>query len=87
MIVLIVIVAVCMAAGLLTGRWAAVAVVAAAIPVYYLGLNAGWWGHGVGDGWQYVLVAATLVGALTVAAAIGVRRILARSRDATPKAT
>jgi hypothetical protein len=76
MIALVAIVAVCAAIGLVTGRWAAVALVAVAIPVYYLGLDAGWWGHGVGDGWGYVMVAATLVGTAAVAAAVGVRRIL-----------
>ena len=83
MIALIVVVAVCASVGVLTGRWEAVGLVVAAIPVYYLGLNAGWWGHGVGDGWQYALLAATLVGAIAVAAAVGVRRFLARSREAT----
>jgi len=34
-------------------------------PLFYAGLNKGWWGYGVGDGWQTVmasLIVLTFVG-------------------------
>ena len=38
-------------AGFAHRRWLVVPLAAAVWPLYYLGLHAGWWGSGVGDGW------------------------------------
>jgi hypothetical protein len=54
--------------GLLIGRWIALIVPAVLIPLFYTGLRLGWWGYGVGDGWQYVGAVITIV---TVAATGG----------------
>jgi hypothetical protein len=34
------------------------------IPLFYVGLSSGWWGAGVGDGWQYAAALFTFVGFL-----------------------
>ena len=49
------------------------------VPMIYVGLGRGWWGHGLGDGWGVVMV---LVLALAVgAASIGLAgRSLTRRR-------
>ena len=78
-IFLILVVAVSVAIGFLIGRWAIVVVLAATWPSYFLGLRQAWWGHGVGDGWQVILVTGTLVA--VVAGAIGV---FARRRTTHP---
>jgi hypothetical protein len=52
------------------GRWWTVFVPVAALGVFYAGLNAGWWGSGVGDGWQFAM--ALVIGVGIVAAALGV---------------
>jgi hypothetical protein len=66
------------AVGFLAGRWAVVLPLAAVLPLYLMGVKAGWWGNGVGDGWQYVLVfgggLGALGGALGVLARRGVRK-------------
>jgi hypothetical protein len=79
LIFLILVLAIASAIGFLIGRWAIVIVLAAAWPLYFIGLHAGWWGHGVGDGWEVALVIGTLVA--TVAGAAGV---FARRRTASP---
>jgi hypothetical protein len=68
--------------GLLIARWVALVIPAVLIPLFYIGLRYGWWGYGVGDGWQYVGAAITIV---TIAATGGavvlshsVRRALQR---------
>ena len=54
--------------GLLIGRWIALIVPVVLIPLFYTGLRLGWWGYGVGEGWQYVGAVITIV---TVAATGG----------------
>ncbi len=61
--------------GLLVGRWVVVAPAAAAMPLYWYALHAGWWGHGVGDGWQGALVVTTVVATVAAAAGVAVRRL------------
>lgn len=78
-IFLVLVVAVAIAIGFLVGRWAIVVVLAAAWPLYFLGLHRDWWGHGVGEGWLVILVTGTLVA--VVAGAIGV---FARRRTMPP---
>lgn len=46
-------------------------------PLYFLGLHRGWWGHGIGDLWQYALIGVTLVGLLAVAVGLALRGFLA----------
>ena len=51
------------------GRWWSLVLPFAVVPIFYLGLDRGWWGSGLGDGWQYVMV---FVLALAIgAAAVG----------------
>lgn len=64
--------------GAWSGRWVALVVPAFLVAVYYGGLVAGWWGHGVGDAWQ---VAAVVVGAVITsgtAVAVAVARSAGR---------
>jgi hypothetical protein len=48
----------------------------------YGGLKQGWWGHGVGDGWQYVAVVITTFGVVTTALAIAFARRITHGRPA-----
>ena len=41
----------------------------AVVPILYLGLGRGWWGHGLGDGWQFAML--FVLGLGVGAAAIG----------------
>jgi hypothetical protein len=50
----------------------------AAIPLLYAGLRKGWWGDGVGEGWQYAAVMVTVVGLLGSALGVAVGRFLVR---------
>lgn len=59
--------------GLLVGRWWTLLVPIAAVPCFYLGLNAGWWGSGVGDGWQFAMIFVLGLTAVAQATAVGVR--------------
>jgi hypothetical protein len=82
-----VVIAIILAASALIGfvvrRWWAVLVPIAAFGLFYAGLNAEWWGNGVGDGWQYVMAFFMVLGAL--AAGIGVlARTVARRRAERP---
>jgi hypothetical protein len=58
--------------GLLVRRWTTVIPPVIAWPVFYAGLDRGWWGNGVGDGWQYAAVLLTVVGVASTAAAVGI---------------
>ena len=51
-------------------RWWPVVVPLIACPLLYLGLAEGWWGFGLGDGWQYAAVAITLFGVVSAAAGV-----------------
>ena len=50
------------------GRWWILVLPFAVVPIFSLGLDQGWRGSGVGDGWQYVMVfvLALAVGAVAV---------------------
>ncbi len=56
--------------GFVVGRWRALLVPIGGLTLFYVGLNAGWWGYGVGDAWQFAM--ATLVVAGVVGAVAGV---------------
>jgi hypothetical protein len=48
--------------GLVARSWAALLLPLIGWPLYYIGLNRGWWGSGTGDGWQFIAAGLTLVG-------------------------
>ena len=50
------VVAVSMVFAFVVGRWWVLICPLLVVPTFYLGLDQGWWGKGVGDGWQYVMV-------------------------------
>lgn len=66
----------CAALGLAVGRWPVVLAPLIGWPVFYLGLAAGWWLYGVGDGWQYVALLTTVVGTVGAAVGVAIRRVL-----------
>jgi hypothetical protein len=80
MIALVAVALAFVAAGFAVGRWQVLLAAAAAVPLYFGGVLAGWWGSGVGDGWQFALAVGTALG--TAAAALGVAsRRLAHRRE------
>jgi hypothetical protein len=62
------------ALGALVARWPVVPVAAGAWPAFMLGLEQGWWGNGVGDGWQVSLVVGAAAGAVGAAFGVWARR-------------
>ncbi|MDQ5821964.1 MAG: hypothetical protein M3540_11040 [Actinomycetota bacterium] len=56
--------------GFAVGTWVAVVPAGSVWPLYVLGLKQSWWGHGVGDGWEYALIVITA--ALILGSATGV---------------
>jgi hypothetical protein len=44
-------------------------------PIFFLGLTMGWWGYGVGESWQFILVLSTLIGAIAVALGWALHRL------------
>jgi hypothetical protein len=60
--------------GLARRRWLAVLLAAIGWPMFSVGLNQGWWGHGTGDGWQYAAVLATGVAVVITAFAVAAVR-------------
>ena len=68
--------------GYLVGRWGIVFSAAAVMPIYFLGVHAGWWGHGVGDGWEAALMVTTLI--VTGGTALGVPARRAGTRASAP---
>jgi len=61
-------------AGAILRRWTALTLPLVGWPLFYLGLDQGWWGYGLGDGWQDSAVALTLVGVVTTALLVGLAR-------------
>lgn len=64
-------------AGLVIRRWPALALPAAGWPLFYVGLNRGWWLDGTGDGWEAVAVAFGAIGVATTTLAVAIGRRLA----------
>jgi hypothetical protein len=77
-VVLVVILAASALIGFAIGRLWAVFVPIPVIGAFYAGLNAGWWGSGVGDGWQLAMAGVMAVGVLAAAVGVGARALLAR---------
>jgi ascorbate-specific PTS system EIIC-type component UlaA len=69
--------------GILTRRWIAVVLPLIGWPIFYMGINRGWWLDGTGDGWQAALTFFTVIGvASTALAVVAARRLGSRqSRD------
>jgi hypothetical protein len=57
-------------------QWWAVALPLLAVPLFYVGLRNGWWGDGVGDGWQFAAAAVTIVGLLGAMLGVTVGRVV-----------
>jgi hypothetical protein len=66
-------------AGFAVGRWLAVPLAAATWPLYLLGRSEGWWGNGVGDGWEVSLAVGAAVAALGAAAGVLARQTTRRA--------
>lgn len=66
------------AIGAVAGRWAVVVPVAAAWPLFMVGLERGWWGNGVGDGWEASLVLGAATAAVGAALGVMARRFVRR---------
>jgi len=62
--------------GLATRSWAALLLPLIGWPLYYIGLNRGWWGYGTGDGWQFIAAGLTVVGIVSTAVAVAASRLL-----------
>ena len=60
--------------GLVTRRWLAVTLPLIGWPIFYAGLNRGWWSDGTGDGWQIVCVSFTVIGVASTALGVLVGR-------------
>ncbi len=69
--------------GAFSRRWAALLVPLAGWPLFYVGLDKGWWLYGTGDGWERAAVSFTIVGVLSTALATAVGRGLGSRGQAT----
>jgi hypothetical protein len=59
-------------------QWWVTALPLTLIPLFYAGLAKGWWGAGVGDGWQFVAAAATVLALLAATLGVEAGRVLSR---------
>jgi hypothetical protein len=59
-------------------QWWVVALPLTLIPLFYGGLASGWWGAGVGDGWQFVAAAATALALLAATLGVAAGRVATR---------
>jgi hypothetical protein len=80
---LIVLIVACAALGYVVARPWVVAVAVVAVIAFYVGLDSGWWGDGTGDGWQFVMLLAVVVGAAVTTAGVVLGR--ADLRSARPR--
>ena len=64
--------------GALAGRWVVVVPVTAAWPLFMVGVERGWWGNGVGDGWEASLVFGAATAAVGAALGVIARRVVRR---------
>ncbi len=62
--------------GFVVPRWAVVALPLMGWPLYFVGLNEGWWGYGTGDNWKDGAVLLTIIGMVTTAVMVAIRRTL-----------
>ena len=69
--------------GVAARSWSAVSLPIIAWPLFFLGLNLGWWGNGTGDGWQYAALLVSAFGVVSTTLAVAAAR--ARRRAALPQ--
>jgi hypothetical protein len=62
--------------GLVSRSWVALLLPLVGWPLYYIGLNRGWWGSGTGDGWQFIAAGLTVVGIVSTGLAVAVSRLV-----------
>jgi hypothetical protein len=60
--------------GVVARTWFVLLVPALGWPLFYAGLNQGWWGHGTGDGWKYAALLVSAFGVVTTGLAIAAAR-------------
>lgn len=78
LIILVLVAAACVGVGFAIGRWPVVVPAAAVWPLYLLGRKEGWWGSGVGDGWQFALAFGVLLVAIATGTGVLARRRMRR---------
>lgn len=61
---------------ILTRRWLVVVLPLVGWPIFYLGLDRGWWLYGTGDGWQSARTYFTVIGVASTALAVLIGRSL-----------
>lgn len=59
--------------GFVIGRWWAVVVPLGGLTLFYVGLNKGWWGNGVGDAWQLAMAILMFVGVIAALGGVAAR--------------
>lgn len=67
-------------AGFVVGRWWVLGLPAIVVPILYIGANYGWWGGGLGDGWQFALVFVLVLAITATGAGLAARATLRRAR-------
>jgi hypothetical protein len=70
--------------GFVTRRPSAMLKAPGIVVLYYLGLRYGWWGSGVGDGWQFAMSDAATAALIGAAAGYLCGLLASRSRVAHP---
>ena len=68
----------CALVGVLVGRWWVLIVPLTVIPVLYVGTLQGWWGYGLGDGWEVAVIFVLTFALGITAAAVTLRRLVWR---------
>jgi hypothetical protein len=66
--------------GFVVNRWWAAILPLVVWPLYYLGLNAEWWGGGVGEFWEGAFALTTVVSVAGAALGIASRQAVRRAR-------
>ena len=67
-----------LALGLVTGRVAAAVAAPLIVTTWYVGLAEGWWGDGVGDGWEAALVVSAVVATIQTLVGVALHRLIVR---------
>lgn len=60
--------------GVVARRWLVVALPLVGWPIFYVGLNRGWWLYGTGDGWEIAARFFTVFGVVSTAFAVWIAR-------------